>query len=238
MVKKKRESKNLQKKQKSRAKFQCPTELEDLIYQVNLIPPDFQMQSLEFLLTDRQIKLTVTDALKDCLKYTPQEFQEHIEFISGYNRKLAETDEASRKFYIQKMANAYAEYYEMRISMLRLVQRLETERKNPNTFFDWFNFPLTLSATVVRDASGKLQEKGLAALIGKFDDSRLRSCENCKRVFWAKRKESETCSPRCLNAFNVRRYRALSPEEKAARKAQREANKRYKRKLKQNKEQK
>lgn len=232
MAMKKKESKASPKKQKSRAKYQCPSELEDLIYQVNLIPPDFQMQSLLFLLGDRQIKLTITDALKDCLKYTPLKFQEHIEFISGYDKVKAETEEATRKFYVQKMANAYIEYFEMRNSMLWLVQRLETERANPNTFFDWVGFPLVLRAIVVRNAVGKLQEIGLAALIGKFDDSRLRICEICQRIYWAKRENSKTCSPQCLNKLNVRRHRALTDEEKAEKKAQREANSRRNKKLK------
>ncbi len=44
MVKKK--SKDLQQKQKSRAKYPFPDELKELIRLVNLIPPDFHLQNL------------------------------------------------------------------------------------------------------------------------------------------------------------------------------------------------
>ncbi len=61
---------------------------------------------------------------------------------------------------------------------------------------------------------------------------RLRICEICQRVFWAKRQDSKTCSPLCLNTLNVRRHRKLTDEEKAQKKAQREANKNFKAKPK------
>lgn len=174
-------------------------ELEDLIYQVNLIPPDFQMQSLEFL-TERG--LTKAEAVKDCLKYTPLDFQKHIEFMSGYNKVHEETAQPTRNFYLNKMADAYFEYYEMRYSMLMLVHRLEMERANPDAFFYWSGIPIVIRALVVRDATGKLQEIGLASLIGKFDDSRLRSCKICKCIFWAKKKNSETCGDKkCADAL-------------------------------------
>jgi hypothetical protein len=229
MVKKKKESKASSQKPKSRAKYQCPAKLEDLIYQVNLVPIDFDLQSIQFL-TERG--LTKTDAVKHCLEYAPQELREHIEFMSGYDKITPETDEHTRNFYLRKMADEYFEYYEMRESMNYLVNRLKIEREYPNDFFDWIGCPLPLRTLVYRDVSGKLQSTGLGTLVGNFDDTRLRRCKNCKRVFWAKRKESETCSLPCLNAFNVRRYRSLSDEEKAERKAQREANKLRNKRLK------
>ncbi len=168
----------------------CLPKLENLIYEVNLIPADFQMQSLQFL-TERG--LTVADALQGCLKYTPQEFQEHIEFVSGFDKISDRTDEATRNFYVRKMAAAYIEYYEMRASMLMLVRRVEVERAFPNSSYDWSNFPLVLRSVVIRDADGMLQDQGLASLFGKFDDDRLRSCKACRRIFWAKKLNSETC---------------------------------------------
>jgi hypothetical protein len=137
----------------------------------------------------------------------------------------------------------YVEFYNTRESMLWLVIRLENERKmmcdaeksrgleeNSITFqnftlLDWDAFPITIKTTLVRDLNGKLQTTGLAALIGKFDDSRLRRCKVCeKRIFWAKRIESEACSLQCANVLRVRRYRSLTDEEKANKKAKQNAN--------------
>lgn len=36
---------------------------------------------------------------------------------------------------------------------------------------------------------------------------RIRLCDVCGLTFWAKRKDSQTCSGKCLNIFNVRRFR-------------------------------
>jgi hypothetical protein len=209
MRKKKSNKEGERKEKQSRAKYRCPNKLEDLIYQVNLIPPDFQMQSLQFL-TERG--LTKTDALRDCLKYTPPKFKKHLEFISGFDKVSSETDERTRNFYLQKMADEYFEYFEMRDSMLTLLGRLEIEREHPNDFFDWIGCPLPLRTLVYRDVNGKLQKTGLGTLIGEFDDSRLRRCAICKCVFWAKYKNSFTCSDRCLNALRQRRSRKKNKE--------------------------
>jgi hypothetical protein len=60
------------------------------------------------------------------------------------------------------------------------------------------------------------------------DLDRIRACEICDRIFWAKRTESSTCSPKHYEALKKRRARALTDEEKAERKTKRQENKRYK----------
>ncbi len=83
MVRKKRERKALPQKQKSRAKYQCPPELKDLIYQVNLLPPDFDFESFnkgikrQLELISKKDRLDEMD-MKDCLKGTPESFQLYI----------------------------------------------------------------------------------------------------------------------------------------------------------------
>ncbi len=90
----------------------------------------------------------------------------------------------------------------------------------------WDTLPLSITTVVRRNADGKLCITELADLIGKFDDSRLRKCKVCQRIYWAKRENSKTCSPRCLNVLSVRKSRSLTDAEKAERKFKREENRR------------
>lgn len=72
MRKKKTDKEIESKEKKSRAKYERPGELGELIDQVNLVPPDFLMQSIILLLMER--KYTETEALEICLKDTSENF--------------------------------------------------------------------------------------------------------------------------------------------------------------------
>jgi len=79
----------------------------------------------------------------------------------------------------------------------------------------------------------------LLKVLRGIDPDRLRFCKVCNQnIFWAKREDSETCSAKCFGRLRTKRYRTLTDEEKAERKAQREANKKYKIKVKEIKEKK
>lgn len=67
-----------------------------------------------------------------------------------------------------------------------------------------------------------------------IDADRLRICEICSHIFWAKRADKETCSPDCANTRRVRLYRTLSSQEKEKRKSARKENLKYKQQLKEN----
>jgi hypothetical protein len=86
----------------------------------------------------------------------------------------------------------------------------EREYKEKHSDRDYESFfsegPLYLTTTVVTDENGKRKITGLASLIGQFDDSRLRFCKICSRVFWAKKSNAETCSKRCADSLgNLKR---------------------------------
>ncbi len=184
--------------------------------------------------------------------YLPKEFLEFVEKEAcrrAFPLSKPKSYRDERNFRME-FIRQYVEYSNMRASMLSLVLRIENERKvmrsaekarglkensiTPKTFtfYNWDAFPLTIKTTLLRDKYGNLQTTGLAALIGTFDDNRLRKCEICDLIFWAKREDSKTCSKKCANTFRVRRYRSLTDEEKAERKAKRKANREHKQKLK------
>lgn len=253
MVKKRKESKTLPQKQKSRAKYQCPSELSELIRQANLVPigvitPDYEyevrkeIQRLTKENDGEPPKFSEYEFLINLIKHLPKEFSEHIENLAASRTLFGEgfPDEDWR--FRGEFIRQYVEYCSMRDSMFWLVQRIETEyqrmwdveksrhlKEGSLTFehfhlLNWDSNPISIKTVLKRNDSGELYITGLAALIGKFDDSRLRRCVICHSTFWAKRKDSKTCSPSCLNILNVRNSRALTDEEKAERKAQREAN--------------
>lgn len=247
----------IQLKNYSRAKYQCPSELEELIRLTNLVPigintPYFndefriEIQRLKNETGEPSPEISAYEFITKLTKHLPKEFLEHIEH-EAYKRAFPfhsepENFRDERNFRME-FIRQYDEYCSMRDSMLWLVLRLENERhlmhdaekrhglkKNSLTFehfsfLGWDTTPITIKTTLERDDNGKLQITGLAALIGKFDDSRLRRCKICEtRIFWAKRKESETCSPQCANILRVRRYRSLTDQEKADKKVKRQAN--------------
>jgi hypothetical protein len=262
MVKKKNQRPAPLRKQKSRAKYKCPPELEELIRQTNLVPirtitPDFdveirmEIQRLKDETGEPSPEISAYEFLTKLIEHLPSEFLDFIKreaykYVYPFGEGKFSGDERQYK---QEFVRLYVRYCDMRDSMLWLVQRLETERQmmrdaekrrqlkeNSITFqyftlLDWDAFPITIKTSLIRGDAGKLQITGLAALIGKFDDSRLRKCKVCELIYWAKRENSKTCSPRCLNILNVRKSRSLTDEEKAERKAQREKNKQYKQKL-------
>ncbi len=252
MVTKKKEGKTSLQKQKSRAKYSQPDELKELIRLVNLIPPDFQMKLFKLEVDEQRKLIreksgdnnaapSITEVLAACLKDTPEEFQQYVEreALRRAGGLVEAKPHMANVYYVHEKANVYSEYYDMRMSFRRLSERLETERQMMRdaeksrqlkkgsitfqhfTLTNWDSYPLSIS-TVIKRKSGKLKITGLASLIGTFDDSRLRRCEICQRIYWAKRENSKTCSPECLNILNVRRHRALTDEEKAEKKAQRE----------------
>ncbi len=116
-----------------------------------------------------------------------------------------------------------------------LDDRLQRERKGELLPNHWLQFPLPISATIIRNEDGNLRGSGLLGLIGTFKDSRLRRCVICSRIFWAENKNSSTEAETCRNALRQRRHRQKNKEEVNAK---RRENYRQNKKLKQLKEKK
>lgn len=240
MLEKKKKSIVSPQKQKSRAKYQCPHELEDLIYQVNLLPPDFDFESFNKAIKRQLESIRKKDCLdemdmKDCLRGTPESFQLYIRKLIILRPKffqpfitLKDSDKPAKFAYHDDLEKALSSYERMYNSIWSFFDQLEMERKFKDTLYrdhsHWDISSYTVMDSIIRGDDGLLHHTGLSALIGKFDDSRLRRCEICSRIYWAKRDESKTCSPQCLNRLNVRRHRNLTEEEKAEKKAKRDAN--------------
>lgn len=260
MPKKKRaESEKTKSEKKSRAKYECPPKLKELIELVNLVPPDavllshqehFKKFDVRGCPLEKRYEL-IERFVDDLFAQLPEKAQKRIlEILKGVNYE--QSDDSQFKKLTHRLS-AYAEFFELRESLTHLVEHLNHWRKESRIagnnliyFRDKLTYPfeseflsddpgfileISVAFSPVTGKAELVLNRFLEAIIG-VDLTRLRACEICSRIFWAKRKESETCSPPCLNVFNVRRYRALSDEEKAERRAKREANRNYKKKLK------
>ena len=213
------------KEKKSQVKARYLSELKEMIRQVNLLPPEFQLKNLNYELELQRQSLrektgdphatpSITEALKVCLEGTTKEFQQYLEEVAAKNASLFPAKQHMVVVYnVQAKANEYIRLYGLRIEMRLLVERLERERKEEITPEYWLNFSLPIYATVFRGKDGKLRGSGLIGLIGKVDDSRLRSCIICQRIFWAENKNSFTHSETCRNALRQRKHREKNKEE-------------------------
>ncbi len=244
MVKKK----TTKPEKQSRAKYQCPPNLEKIIERVNLVPLKIEMADLSDLLKSLQEKENPTvlkyidDLLlektkaqfAECIAPLPKDFQDEIrwypeEFIEQFSSSGQELSSSGReRLGMYLILNSYMLFYQLRRDVKNFAQNVERLRKSKKnevqTISEWNTDPMTISAPVLKGEGGKEYLGGFAGLIGKFQSDRLRICKICTRVFWAKRAESEACSQDCANNLRVRRSRSLTDEEKAKRKAEREAN--------------
>jgi hypothetical protein len=76
----------------------------------------------------------------------------------------------------------------------------------------------TVAARIERREDGlrvKIVPDGISAALDGLYMDRLRRCAICKRIFWAKRKETAACSAKCQNAWRVHQSRNRPPEERA-----------------------
>lgn len=235
MVKKKKEGKALPKEAKSRAQYKCPDKVQKLIDLVNLVPFPVNVKNLYFeaqlraqLLREKTGDSNATvnerDLLIDCIKDLPEEFHDYLKgFCYASCLRSIDISKADSTD-IWKMSGAYAEFQRIRNETVNYARRLKTNKEGITFSNNWESFPITASGNILIDDNGKNYLDGLAGVIDEIIPDRFRMCEVCNKIFWAKREDSKTCSLPCLNKFNVRRHRALTPEEKATKKAQREAN--------------
>jgi len=250
MAKKKKESQAPSQKQKSRAKYKCPDEVQELIDKVNLVPFPINMPNLEFeiqhrtrILKEKNQDVTSQmvsgrETLIDCLEDLPEDFQDYIKSYCYASHLFPIDISKVSVLEAHRMTQEYIVFYKLRGETIYYARRLKSEKEGTSYPEVWDVFPISASGVIRKDENGNNYVEGLAGVIHKIIPDRFRMCEICNRIFWAKREDSKTCSPGCLNKLNVRRHRNLTEEEKAEKKAQREANRERNKKLKQLKEKK
>lgn len=240
-------------------KRDCPDALDPFIFDVNQIPENTVLRDYEDVWgenqpsfsdssTKEEIKNILLEKKKEWFDKCFANFSESYKDIvlrdaeawqlkkhpnyDEWNLQLATLDLALEHYqYIYLINNnlrAVADFFShLRNNDYLSVNETELITRDGATI----TLPL-LEAQLKREGTiGKIRKDLFGAFID-IDLDRIRTCEICNHIFWAKRTESSTCSPKHYETLKKRRARSLTDEEKAKRKAQREANKRFKAKPK------
>jgi len=102
--------------------------------------------------------------------------------------------------------------------LLELVRRLEQTRSENRQEVIYMSFTPVNVAVVDNERIYVHEPFSLfRSAITDIDPNRLLTCKICNRIFWAKRRDSKTCSPKCANTLRVRRFRSMSGEDEARR---------------------
>ena len=229
---------------KIRAKYNCPPMLEELIEFVNLVPLNIEMRSAEknfneyknnneFVSYLRTLPKKFNDYLNESVSRLCQ--KQILEPSSEYSPQLTDTHKQILEDAYKNgvLKGLYVSFYEQRKSAMNFIAGVNRlQRGEP--IGDLNNELMIMTAVDLIKIGGKVKANltGFASVIGKFEAERLRVCEICNRLFWAKRRESKTCSAKCYNNYRQRLYRHLTDEEKVERKNRRNANRKVNNKLK------
>jgi len=92
---------------------------------------------------------------------------------------------------LRKIINIAARRDSVRDSVMRLMFRLETSGR----------------ITVNELGIVKISHDRFAAAVDGVDATLIRECQNCPRIFWAGRKDKNSCSAACAHVLRNRRYR-------------------------------
>jgi hypothetical protein len=252
-----------QSEKKSRAKFQRPDKLEPFIDDANRIranivllnaPETFESNKKiyrtedgESWLSDDGYFQTLKKTLEDCLAGLPNDFCDYIK-EKGTRKALHYQNREDYPGILYRLTlQEYGEFHQLREDLRAYADYFTNWRKHgvitggtAGTYgADGTPVNLPIPQSIYQMEGTKegtvttIVPINLSAALHGVIGERVRSCEICQNIFWASRKDKETCSQPCANNLRVRLSRHLSDKEKADRKAQRDANRERNKKLKQ-----
>lgn len=117
---------------------------------------------------------------------------------------------------VQILAVEYARLFTIRLNLQKIAAFFAATRHHTG----FMDNALFLTGTGVRSLGEVAADNRIRIVRDPFldalegvDGSRIRECEICRQIFWAKRIDSKTDSPRCMNALKQRRFRQRDPDE-------------------------
>lgn len=256
MVKKSKKSAT-PKKQKSRAKYQCPPEIEELIKWANRLPDnslEIEKMMFETLCSFATKENIIYDSEENGKAFIDKFFvllepDDMLEYLYP-GTQTWDCNQAYKRYFDLNTAKQFFqsvikgnkktdEFFELEGSEYFKLHKADGIRKQDvmdevlknDRKIDLFKFLFDWRDAIEKGKSTALFDLAtwLHSPHPNFD--RLRACEICQNIFWAVREDSFTCSKRCSSNRRTRLSRSLTDEEKAEIKAQKEKNKEYKRKL-------
>ncbi len=236
MAKKKENTEQSEKK--SRAKYNCPDELEKLIDLVNLLPPEPDIE---------EMSKRIADLAAEVYGRNPDGKPREISTLQARFKALITNTElfnylVDEFFGLINMESAPKNFSYL-VQSKKILQYIAQTNQQKNEDED-FAFYRTVSGinfvvSFYREKNNAVRPSmpSLAEILQdpEIPQTRIRLCEICSRIFWASYKNSFTCSKPCLNALRQRRHRKTNKE---AINEKRRANYRQNKKLKEIKEKK
>lgn len=214
----------------------CPPKLAEVIKLVNIFPPGVRFPVLNA--RSRLAKFEGKKAdwtrkarfdLYDCLKEAPDDFRQYIYGDSGL-QKYSSFELYSPTLFNKtiKAIKRYEDFARLRTKLLRLIRFVKSLDLQRRAGSPRRNVLLPLLFNPVLDENGFIQVGGdqLIEALRDVKANLVRECAECKRVFWAKRKDQACCDPKtCGNLHRVHKSRLLNKEKASVYKIQRIENK-------------
>jgi len=159
--------------------------------------------------------------LEECLTNLPDDFREYLEHEASQFPFPYHDTKPDEIILLRSMLSEYLLFYNLRRDLRSFIDYFVYQRKKRQSNFSDANGGLLdgvlldlppASAKFVPEETKdgtkvKVVPRGLSEALDGIIGERLRYCEICKNIFWAQRKESETCSPACANKIRVQRHR-------------------------------
>jgi hypothetical protein len=220
------DKKDKPKEKQSRAKYKCSKQLETLIYITNRITDEGGLPEISFF--SERVKEVFAEDLEifskeDYAEATTNEIIHYLleqsewlllDLFKRVRQLTGETFEYSEGYFFSSLrfsnsfTNIYAGMKNDVDIFKRLAQVFNEVRKGirEKDNLGYLNF----RATPLISANNEVIIESRSPIfdaVHLMDADRLRICEVCNHIFWAKKKNSFGCSESCVNALYQRRLR-------------------------------
>ena len=222
-----------QTKQALRFLKPVPEGLADYISLANIVPPEPYMRRIKdgpqvaFVGELRDVNLKSIDISE---RWQDEMFDLILSYLEDFPQYVRDyfvsfAAEVGKMGAIQHYREIQQAHERLRI-IVRLVREAE-ESSSTSKPLPFRPFALPVETYIFLDEQGRLRVSmdDFAAVVRNIEAWRIRNCANCKRFFWAGRKDQKCCSKKCNGAYRVRRFREAyrnDPEGYTQRRAARE----------------
>lgn len=201
----------------NRSKTAPKRELEELIELVNLLPPRMELKSLNALLGEREGDVGPRPGTQEARERRKRLWNAFVDYMSTLPPRFVEAmyketrhiDLSGEEFRLHfNLFTAMAiEEYERFIQIRRTLRELISP---PLSSFSLFGLKPVKTPAVeeIWRENGRFRRLGnpVAAAVDGEEVARLRECERCQRIFWARNIGSRGCSKKCANALRQRAH--------------------------------
>ncbi|HEY0080672.1 MAG TPA: hypothetical protein VGB73_18855 [Pyrinomonadaceae bacterium] len=214
------------KKQRERLNAKYRKErLDGFIELANLLPPNYVVADLDEIIgrdeegfdSSEEQFLHWIKKYKVLLIYLekfPSNFKEYVlensqDYLTQINmNSLTDNENIKHVSEIHGALRRYDEFRDIREKLRRLIRITQFPSDKYGFALMFLNrISVYASLWVGKDGIAKVNLDTFAETINGVEVTRIRACNDCQRIFWAKRKDQSCCSKDCANRYHVRQHR-------------------------------